>query len=100
MQTVKVTVKNKDQTLYQGKVVSLSSVNDKGQFDVLPEHTNFISLIKDKLIIRELGKVPQEIKLNQAIMRVLTGKVDIFIGVGEAFKEAGRLDVDEIEEFQ
>ncbi|OGV90332.1 hypothetical protein A2783_04190 [Microgenomates group bacterium RIFCSPHIGHO2_01_FULL_45_11] len=100
MQTIQTTVKNKDQTLYQGKVISLSSVNDKGQFDVLPEHSNFISLIKDKLVIREPGKVPQEIKLNQAIMRVLSGKVEIYIGIGEALKEAGRLDVDEIEEFQ
>lgn len=41
------------QTIFQGEVLSVSSVNSTGKFDILPYHANFITLVqKNPLILR------------------------------------------------
>lgn len=74
-------IRNREQFLYRGKVTSISSVNESGKFDVLSSHANFISLIKEKLIIRdENGKVT-EMPIEAGILKVEQDKADIFLGV-------------------
>jgi F0F1-type ATP synthase, epsilon subunit (mitochondrial delta subunit) len=51
-----VSVKGPKSELYSGKAHSVTSINKKGKFDVLPYHISFISLIKDYVIIREETK--------------------------------------------
>lgn len=67
--------------LYKGAVKSITSVNDQGRFDVLPHHANFISLIKDILIIRELSGNVKEIKIGDGILRVTEKAVEVYLGV-------------------
>jgi len=74
-------VRTREELIYDGPVKSISSFNDKGVFDVLPQHANFISLIKKFLAFRDQGGQKREIRLNSAIMRVYQGKVNVFLGV-------------------
>ena len=76
-----LTIRNREQLIYKGEVKSLTSFNDKGTFDILPSHANFISLINDKVIIREIGGGKKEIKIDNAVMRVLGSQVNIFLGI-------------------
>ena len=41
----KLLVKSREGILYQGEVESMTSFNEKGEFDILSRHANFISLI-------------------------------------------------------
>lgn len=61
----------------------LTSFNDRGKFDVLPEHTNFISLIKDRVIFKEVNGMEREIPVRQAVLRVVGDDAKVFIGIGE-----------------
>ena len=70
-----VVVRNKDRVLYNGNAYAVTAVNDKGIFDILPQHENFISLIKDKVIIRKTQKENQEIKIENGLVRVYKDKV-------------------------
>ncbi len=72
-------IRSKDQLLYQGNVSALTSYNDKGTFDVLPEHINFISLIKDRLIVHEKIGQNKEIKVGRGILKVFSNKVFVYI---------------------
>lgn len=76
-----LTVKSRDGDLFNGQVKTVTSVNDKGKFDVLSYHANFISLIRDfveyKGIDNKVGKIP----IRDAVMRVNSNKVDVFIGL-------------------
>ena len=74
-----VIVRNKDNVLYSGQAYAVTAVNDKGVFDVLPEHENFITLIKDKVIIRPNPKENREIPIDNGIVRVYKDKVYIYV---------------------
>ncbi len=60
---------------------AITSYNEVGTFDVLPEHANFISLIQKSLIIHELRGSKNEIKFDVALLRVSENKVEIYLGI-------------------
>lgn len=81
---LKLTVMDKERIVYDGLISSLTSVNDKGTFDILPAHTNFISIVKDKIVIRTNQGQEQELKVGpEAVLRVLDGEIKVFVGFRE-----------------
>jgi F0F1-type ATP synthase epsilon subunit len=76
-----VSVRSREGILFEGNAVSVSSFNQKGKFDVLLEHANFISLIKDKLTIRKREGQDQEIAVDNGIMKVSGNVVDVYLGI-------------------
>ena len=86
-----LTVRAREQLLYSGPVNSITSFNDKGKFDVLELHANFISIIKNILIIREINGNTREIKLEGGIMRVVKDKVDVYLGVKQSPEKERKL---------
>jgi len=74
-----VIIRNKDQVLYSGQAFAITAVNDKGTFDVLAEHESFISLIKEKIIIRITPKEKREIQIENGIVKVYKDKVYIYV---------------------
>lgn len=77
--TLTVVARNKDRVLYNGKAFAVTAVNDKGPFDVLGRHENFIAVIKEKVIIRITPKQKQEIQIENGVIRVYQDKVYIYI---------------------
>lgn len=69
-----------DHILYDGKALSLSSRNEKGRFDILPYHTNYISLINDFVLINEIDGKQNQTVIKTGIMRVYENNVQIFLG--------------------
>lgn len=82
-------VRNREGVVFQGEVKNLSSINDDGKFDVLSHHTNFISLINNKLILRLSDNTERVINFDRGVMRVIGNNVDVFLGVKEE-SEASR----------
>ncbi len=76
-------VVSRDGIVFEGIIENLTSVNDKGKFDVLSHHANFISLIQDYLIIRTGEEEDQEIKIDSGVMKVVDNDVEVFLGVKE-----------------
>jgi F0F1-type ATP synthase epsilon subunit len=74
-----VVVRNRDKILYNGRAYAVTAVNEKGPFDVLAEHENFISLIKDKLIVHTTPKEQTEFQIENGIVRVYKDKVYIYV---------------------
>jgi F0F1-type ATP synthase epsilon subunit len=74
-------VNSRSGVLYDGQVVSITSFNETGRFDVLAEHANFISLIRKSLIIRDEKEKAREIPFNDALIRVRQNNVEVYIGV-------------------
>jgi F0F1-type ATP synthase epsilon subunit len=74
-------VRDREDIVYEGRVSSLTSVNNKGQFDVLPNHANFISIIIDRLIIRDEENKEHDIKIDNGILRIKNNNVQVFLGV-------------------
>lgn len=74
-------IRNKLGIIYNDKVEAVSSKNDKGIFDILPEHENFISVIKDNIVIHKKINQNQEMKIENGILRAYKNRVNIYIGI-------------------
>lgn len=69
--------------VFGANVKSISSYNDLGKFDVLKDHTNFISIIKKQVeVIDESGEY-KVFTLDNGIIRVISNIVDVYVGIGE-----------------
>jgi F0F1-type ATP synthase epsilon subunit len=76
-----VSIKSPKREEFNGLAHSITSTNSKGKFDVLPFHTNFITLIKEYIIIREQNNKEITFPIQSGIISVNEDKVHILIGV-------------------
>lgn len=76
-----VEIRSPDQTLYKGPAIAVSSRNEVGPFDVLPQHENFISIINGKITVWTHKNEKQEIENTSAIMKAKSNKINVFLGV-------------------
>lgn len=74
-------VRSRTTNFFKGQVASITSVNQTGIFDVLPMHANFVTLVKDYIILDKDKQTEKKIDFKTAVLSVLNGKVDIYVGV-------------------
>ena len=63
------------------EVAAISSVNKEGPFDVLPQHANFISIIKNELILYPTLNSPEKIPLKLGIFKFIKNEAKIYLSV-------------------
>lgn len=73
-----VTIRSREKIIFTGDAPSLSSVNERGLFDILPGHENFISVVKEKVILHGSNK---EFPFTTGILQVEENKVSVYIGL-------------------
>jgi F0F1-type ATP synthase epsilon subunit len=76
-----LTVKSRNGVILAGTFKSVTSNNDKGRFDVLSYHANFISLIRDYVEYIGFDDKKGMLPIRDAVMRVDDNKVDVFMGI-------------------
>lgn len=76
-----ITIISPEATVFEGKIKAFSSINSDGPFDVLPQHTNFISIIKNKITLYDEYGAERQIKLENGIVEVFEDKVQVFVGI-------------------
>lgn len=79
--SIRVVIRNRENVLFDEEITAISSYNEKGLFDVLPLHANFISIIKEALILHKGGKDKQEMKIDGGVLRVHENQVQIYLGL-------------------
>lgn len=68
--------------LFSAPALSVSSKNQQGNFDILPQHANFISMIENQpIVVRQANKPPVTFKFPLAIIYVTGGKVNIYTNI-------------------
>lgn len=78
---ITVSIKKPEQIVFDGQAQTVSSVSDRGKFDVLPFHANFISLIREAITIRQPNKEPLIIPITTGIMKVHSNTIKIILGI-------------------
>lgn len=68
--------------IFDGEVSFVTSVNEEGEFDILPQHANFISLLKDKIIYKPLKDDVRELKFDSALLRMKKNDLEVYLGIG------------------
>ena len=79
--TLSVFVVTPEQVVYEGEAEAISSVNNKGPFDILPMHEHFISLVKEKVIVhKKINGEKKEIPIKSGIMKNQDNRINVFLG--------------------
>ena len=80
-QTYVLKVLKPQELVFLGKVKAVASTNYLGPFDVLPGHTNIISIIyKDAKIYPESGD-QIDFKFDVGILRFINNSADLYLGL-------------------
>jgi F0F1-type ATP synthase epsilon subunit len=78
-QILQVRVLSPKKMIFLGQAESVTSTNTTGKFDILPQHANFITLIKNSpIVIINKQKQKVEFTFNLAIMYALNNNVTIY----------------------
>lgn len=78
---IELVIRDPHDVYFLGSVLSFSSHNETGPFDVLSEHENFISIIKDKLSYRSaLGEI-NEMTIERGVLKVEGNRLEVYLGV-------------------
>ena len=72
-------IRNRYQVLFEGDVSAVTSKNDTGVFDVLPEHSNFISVINEIVTIHKRDGTTQAFPLTNGIMKVKNSSISCYL---------------------
>src|SRR5437763_5813273 len=79
--TVNVHISSPDEIIYDGEAQAITTINDKGQFDILPLHENLISIIKKRVVVHyKIGKEKKEYPIEKGVFKVQKNKLYILIG--------------------
>jgi len=78
--------------IFLGQADSVSSANSTGKFDILPQHANFITLVKNKPITVTTKDTQQSFTFNLAIVLAINNAVTIYTDIGsvEALPPKGK----------
>jgi F0F1-type ATP synthase epsilon subunit len=85
--TIKLTVRDTQNIIFEGEVDRISSFNEVGRFDVYPMHANFISIIRQEINLFQNKQLVKTIKIEQAILKVKQDIAHIFLGIETLFIE-------------
>ncbi|MEK7502663.1 MAG: hypothetical protein AAB609_04010 [Patescibacteria group bacterium] len=76
-------IQTKEGISFNDNVKAITSFNEKGIFDVLPQHENFISVIKDKIIIHTKDGKDKEMKIDNGVLKVYENEAHILLSITE-----------------
>lgn len=77
------------ETIYDGLVKAIESVNESGPFSILSGHLNFISLIHDYLTIYFPDNTTQQFAIRRGVVRSYQNRVNVFIEPEAAEEKVG-----------
>jgi F0F1-type ATP synthase epsilon subunit len=80
-QQIEVIVRSRSKTYFDGKAKAITSTNETGVFDVLPQHANFITMIQDFVTIVLPDNKEQKFEIKAGVMQVIQNKADIYLTV-------------------
>lgn len=76
---LKVLVTSRTEKIFDGVCTSLTSNNDVGEFDVLEQHANFISLIKDYIILNKDSQNEQKIDIESGVLTCESDSISAYV---------------------
>lgn len=74
-------MRSRTKNYFRGTIRSLTAYNDKGELDILPMHTNFVSIVKNYVIVDKGLPTEQKFDYESGVLSVQDGKIDLYVGV-------------------
>jgi F0F1-type ATP synthase epsilon subunit len=77
---IELVIREREGIVWEGKVKSLSSTNELGDFDVLPEHAHFVSSVSKFIILVTENGQEKKIDIETGVLSVVDGKIEVYLG--------------------
>lgn len=87
MKTFKVRIRDTESTVFDGEADRISSFNEMGPFDIYAMHANFISILRQEMVLYKDHQKIKELKFEQAVLKVKKDVAQIFLGIEVLFLE-------------
>jgi hypothetical protein len=81
VQSIHLTIRNTKKILFDEEAKCITSINERGRFDILPLHENFISLIQKYIIIYKLNGDKQTMEIDNGVVHVTNNVVHCYINL-------------------
>ena len=62
-----------------GDALTVSSVNETGEFDVLHKHANFVTLIRGYVIVDKGLPTEKKFEIDSGVLAAKTDSVDVYL---------------------
>lgn len=87
--TINVIIMSPEEVVWEGSAKALSSDNREGAFDILPNHANFMTLIKNREVVVHLldGKKTRSFTFEQAVLFFKENTAKIYIHTPSALEK-------------
>ena len=72
-------VRTKSRVLFDSMCFTVSGVNEKGPFDILPLHANFVTLVYSPITVDKGRQSEKQIDLKEALVDVVSNNVNVYI---------------------
>jgi F0F1-type ATP synthase epsilon subunit len=69
--------------VFESDIKLLTATNEKGQFDVLPAHAHFISLVDNEIKITHMDNREEKMMIKKGVMKVFDNAIQIYVGVNK-----------------
>ena len=79
---MQVKISTPNELLFEGEASSVSSVNSQGNFDILPLHADFVTLVQGEPIRVKIDSQEKQFSFKTAVIHVDKGAVRIYGDVG------------------
>lgn len=76
---INVSIRKKTGIEWQGEADNLSSTNEMGTFDILPQHAHFIGLVEQYIVVR-FSKGEKKWNIDRGIISVIDDTVEVYLG--------------------
>lgn len=76
-----VRIISSDKIYFDGRATSVSSYNKIGPFDILGQHENFITMLKNKVTVVDTDGKRLEFACTQGLLEVSENRVRVFLGI-------------------
>jgi len=86
---ISVFIISPEKVVFDGPAISITCHNEKGTFDILSEHSSFMSMIDKKIIIREQDDKATVIPIEKAILQMVKNHLVIMINVDVSKEDLG-----------
>lgn len=81
-ETLNVVVRSPFELYYEGEAISLSATNRVGNFDILPGHADFFSMLEPgEVIVQITDKEPVKIDAKSGILTVRDNQAFLFVNM-------------------
>ena len=79
--SIHVTVRDRNRVIYEADATAITTYNETGLFDILPQHANFISLVEKSLVVHTVDGKKTTITINNGLLKVKDNAVHCYVNL-------------------